>query len=137
MLEFARENERSELTGELIGDTLDDALADDGDAEAEDKIVSQVGSEDHCMRVPGSRLRLNALLRLAPVGTRILAYAYNTIKTVSLRGCSHYAYKYKFVAGGIANVHICPYLTHPTVLPAFPVLWLYRRCCCAASYRGI
>lgn len=42
MLEFARENERSELTGELIGDTLDDALADDGDAEAEDKIVSQV-----------------------------------------------------------------------------------------------
>lgn len=42
MLDFARENERSELTGELIGDTLDDALADDGDAEAEDKIVSQV-----------------------------------------------------------------------------------------------
>lgn len=42
MLEFARENERSELTGELIGDTLDDALADDGDAEAEDKVVSQV-----------------------------------------------------------------------------------------------
>lgn len=42
MTEFARENERSELTGELIGDTLDDALADDGDAEAEDKIVSQV-----------------------------------------------------------------------------------------------
>lgn len=42
MMDFARENERSELTGELIGDTLDDALADDGDAEAEDKIVSQV-----------------------------------------------------------------------------------------------
>lgn len=42
MVEFARENERSELTGELIGDTIDDALADDGDAEAEDKIVSQV-----------------------------------------------------------------------------------------------
>lgn len=41
-MEFARENERSELTGELIGDTLDDALADDGDAEAEDQIVSQV-----------------------------------------------------------------------------------------------
>lgn len=46
MLEFARENERSELTGELIGDTLDDALADDGDAEAEDKIVSQVRGYD-------------------------------------------------------------------------------------------
>ncbi|CAM9116914.1 unnamed protein product [Ectocarpus sp. 8 AP-2014] len=45
MLEFARENERSELTGELIGDTLDDALADDGDAEAEDQIVSQVLDE--------------------------------------------------------------------------------------------
>ena len=44
MVEFARENERSELTGELIGDTLDDALANDGDAEAEDKIVSQVGT---------------------------------------------------------------------------------------------
>lgn len=44
MMDFARENERSELTGELIGDTLDDALADDGDAEAEDKIVSQVSS---------------------------------------------------------------------------------------------
>lgn len=42
MVEFARENERSDLTGELIGDTLDDALADEGDAEAEDKIVSQV-----------------------------------------------------------------------------------------------
>lgn len=44
MMDFARENERSELTGELIGDTLDDALADDGDAEAEDKIVSQVST---------------------------------------------------------------------------------------------
>lgn len=44
MVEFARENERSELTGELIGDTLDDALADEGDAEAENQIVSQVGS---------------------------------------------------------------------------------------------
>lgn len=46
MVEFARENERSELTGELIGDTLDDALADEGDAEAENQIVSQVGSPD-------------------------------------------------------------------------------------------
>lgn len=42
MLDFARENERSELTGEMIGDTLDDALAGEGDAEAEDKIVNQV-----------------------------------------------------------------------------------------------
>lgn len=42
MVEFARENERSNLTGELIGDTLDDALTDEGSAEAEDKIVSQV-----------------------------------------------------------------------------------------------
>ncbi|CAM9576476.1 unnamed protein product [Discosporangium mesarthrocarpum] len=45
MLEFARENERSELTGELIGDSLDDALAEDGDAEAEEQIVSQVLDE--------------------------------------------------------------------------------------------
>lgn len=47
MLDFARENERSELTGEMIGDTLDDALADEGDAEAEDKIVNQV-----CLAIP-------------------------------------------------------------------------------------
>lgn len=51
MLEFARENERSELTGELIGDTLDDALASEGDAEAEDKIVSQV----RCVGFNGAR----------------------------------------------------------------------------------
>lgn len=44
MLEFARENERSELTGELIGDTLDDALADDGDTEAEDKLLARSAS---------------------------------------------------------------------------------------------
>lgn len=63
MLEFARENERSELTGELIGDTLDDALADDGDAEAEDKIVSQVtisSPKETCfawsLRTPGDRV---------------------------------------------------------------------------------
>lgn len=72
MLEFARENERSELTGELIGDTLDDALADDGDAEAEDQIVSQVGSEAHCMRVPGSRLKLKCVAETCNRGQRIL-----------------------------------------------------------------
>lgn len=53
MMDFARENERSELTGELIGDTLDDALADDGDAEAEDKIVSQVSRFENRLRAMG------------------------------------------------------------------------------------
>lgn len=47
MHEFARENEKSELTGELIGDTLDDAMADDGDAEAEEKIVGQASGSSH------------------------------------------------------------------------------------------
>lgn len=70
MIEFARENERSELTGELIGDTLDDALADDGDAEAEDKIVSQVSQGKSCgyLSLPvalglGLGLGLNCVMR--------------------------------------------------------------------------
>mmetsp|Transcript_12717 Transcript_12717/g.16707 ORF Transcript_12717/g.16707 Transcript_12717/m.16707 type:complete len:245 (-) Transcript_12717:238-972(-) len=45
MQDFARENEIQELTAEQLGDTLDDVLAEDGDEEEEDKIVSQVLDE--------------------------------------------------------------------------------------------
>jgi hypothetical protein len=42
MADFARENEKSEIVQEAIGDTLDDAMEEDGAAEEEDMIVSQV-----------------------------------------------------------------------------------------------
>mmetsp|Transcript_17371 Transcript_17371/g.18113 ORF Transcript_17371/g.18113 Transcript_17371/m.18113 type:complete len:235 (+) Transcript_17371:96-800(+) len=45
MLEFARENEKSEIVQEAIADTLDDAMEEDGAAEEEDLIVSQVLDE--------------------------------------------------------------------------------------------
>ncbi len=45
MVEFMKENERSELTGEMMGDTIDDALTEEGDAEAEEAIVGQVLDE--------------------------------------------------------------------------------------------
>jgi charged multivesicular body protein 2A len=45
MADFMRENEKAEIVQETIGDTLDDAMAEDGSAEAEDAIVSQVLDE--------------------------------------------------------------------------------------------
>ena len=45
MAEFMKENERSELTQEAIGDALDDAMEEDGSAEQEDIIVSQILDE--------------------------------------------------------------------------------------------
>ncbi|CAE7724488.1 chmp2a2, partial [Symbiodinium microadriaticum] len=39
MVDFARENEKSELTQEAIADTLDGAMEEDGAAEEEDLIV--------------------------------------------------------------------------------------------------
>ena len=42
MADFARENEKSEIVQEAIADTLDDAMEEDGAAEEEDMIVSQV-----------------------------------------------------------------------------------------------
>lgn len=45
MAEFMRENERAELTQEMIGDTLDDAMEEEGSAEEEDKIVGQILDE--------------------------------------------------------------------------------------------
>ena len=45
MTNFAKENERAELTQEIMGDLLDDAMEQEGDEEEQDKIVSQVLDE--------------------------------------------------------------------------------------------
>lgn len=45
LTEFARENEKSELTQEAISETLDDAFEEDGAAAEEDMIVNQVLDE--------------------------------------------------------------------------------------------
>jgi charged multivesicular body protein 2A len=45
MQEFMKENERAEMTQEMMGDTIDDAMAEDGTAEEEDNLVSQVFDE--------------------------------------------------------------------------------------------
>jgi len=45
MAEFEKENMKSDMMQEIMGDMLDDAMEQDGDAEDEDKIVSQVLDE--------------------------------------------------------------------------------------------
>ena len=45
MMEFVRENEKMETQQELIGDSIDDVMEGDADAEEEDKIVGQVLDE--------------------------------------------------------------------------------------------
>lgn len=45
MAEFMKENERADLTQEMIGDTLDDAMEEEGSAEEEEMIVNQVLDE--------------------------------------------------------------------------------------------
>lgn len=45
MGEFLKENERAEVTQEMMGDTIDDALEEEGSAAEEDMIVSQVLDE--------------------------------------------------------------------------------------------
>lgn len=45
MTEFMKENEKADLTAEMIGDTLDDAMEEEGSAEQEDMIVGQVLDE--------------------------------------------------------------------------------------------
>lgn len=45
MAEFMKENEKSELTQEMMGDTIDDALEDEGTAEEEGMIINQVLDE--------------------------------------------------------------------------------------------
>eukprot|EP00549_Striatella_unipunctata_P012128 CAMPEP_0118698182 /NCGR_PEP_ID=MMETSP0800-20121206/15036_1 /TAXON_ID=210618 ORGANISM="Striatella unipunctata, Strain CCMP2910" /NCGR_SAMPLE_ID=MMETSP0800 /ASSEMBLY_ACC=CAM_ASM_000638 /LENGTH=218 /DNA_ID=CAMNT_0006597929 /DNA_START=32 /DNA_END=688 /DNA_ORIENTATION=- len=45
MLEFQRENAKSEMMQEIMADALDDAMEQEGDAEEEDRIVNQVLDE--------------------------------------------------------------------------------------------
>mmetsp|Transcript_100873 Transcript_100873/g.289560 ORF Transcript_100873/g.289560 Transcript_100873/m.289560 type:complete len:198 (-) Transcript_100873:200-793(-) len=45
MMEFQRENEKAELTQEMMGETLDDVMDEEGDEEEQDKIVDQVLDE--------------------------------------------------------------------------------------------
>ena len=45
MVEFERENAKSDMMQEMMGDAIDDALADDGNEDEEDKIVNQVLDE--------------------------------------------------------------------------------------------
>lgn len=45
MKEFIQENERMEMLQEIMGDTVDDAMAGEGDEEEEDAIVKQVLDE--------------------------------------------------------------------------------------------
>jgi charged multivesicular body protein 2A len=45
MMEFERENAKAEMQQEMMGDAMDDAMADDDDEEEEEKIVGQVLDE--------------------------------------------------------------------------------------------
>lgn len=45
MAEFMKENEKADITAEMIGDTLDDAMEEEGTAEEEERIVGQVLDE--------------------------------------------------------------------------------------------
>lgn len=45
MTEFMKENEKSEITQEMIGDAIDDALEEDGTAAEEDALMGQVLDE--------------------------------------------------------------------------------------------
>eukprot|EP01036_Dinobryon_divergens_P023256 gene23256-31582_t len=45
MADFMKENERAEITEEVIGDTIDDAMADENSEAQEDAIVNQVLDE--------------------------------------------------------------------------------------------
>lgn len=45
MADFMRENEKAEIMQETIGDTLDDAMEEEGSAAEEDAIVNQVLDE--------------------------------------------------------------------------------------------
>merc|ERR1712146_429509 len=45
MAEFAKENEKAEMTGEMMGDAIDDALSEPGNEEEEEKVVGQILAE--------------------------------------------------------------------------------------------
>ena len=42
MTDFMRENEKSEMTQEALGDAMDDAMEEEGSSEQEDNIINQV-----------------------------------------------------------------------------------------------
>jgi len=45
MQDFAREQEKSEMTGEMLGDAMDDAMMDDNDEEEQEKVVGAILDE--------------------------------------------------------------------------------------------
>jgi len=45
MAEFERENARTEMMQEVLGDAIDDALEEDGTADEEDRVVNQILDE--------------------------------------------------------------------------------------------
>ena len=45
MAEFERENAKSEMMQEMMGDTIDDVLEEDGNEEVEDLIVNHILDE--------------------------------------------------------------------------------------------
>mmetsp|Transcript_70083 Transcript_70083/g.146134 ORF Transcript_70083/g.146134 Transcript_70083/m.146134 type:complete len:218 (+) Transcript_70083:50-703(+) len=63
MAEFMRENEKADMTSEMIGDTLDDAMEEEGSAEQEDLIVGQVLDE--------LGINMDIDTPVAPVGTNV------------------------------------------------------------------
>ena len=63
MADFMRENERAEITEEVIGDTIDDAMADENSEAEENVIVSQVLDElgiNVSESVPGTSLQTSS-----------------------------------------------------------------------------
>ena len=55
MVNFQVENERAEMTQEVMGDMLDDAMAEDGDSDEEEKIVGAARRDRHLVRRHDSR----------------------------------------------------------------------------------
>lgn len=45
MQEFMKENEKSEITQEMMGDAIDDAMGNDENVEEEDRLVNQILDE--------------------------------------------------------------------------------------------
>ena len=66
MADFMRENERAEITEEVIGDTIDDAMADENSEAEENVIVSQVLDElgiNVSESVPGTSFQTSSYVK--------------------------------------------------------------------------
>lgn len=63
MAEFMRENEKADMTQEMIGDTLDDAMEEEGSEAEENAIVGQVLDE--------LGINMSENVPSAPVGSNI------------------------------------------------------------------